>query len=389
MSDGERRGAAEAPPRPSAGCSVDPAQAVGSPRRLLVVTNLYPGGVTPGRGVFVAAQVESLRCLGHDVDVIAIDGARDRREYLRGVARMRAAMRRKRYDLVHAHYGLTGLVARCQRAVPLVVSLLGSDLMVPWQCRLSRLAAREADFCVAMSGALKAVARVAHCVVLPNGTDLARFRPLDPLEARRRLGWPPHERIALFPWNPARPEKDFALAAAAVEAANAAAADPRDRFRLVDFHGRAQEEYALALNASDVCLLTSRHEGSPNAVREALAVGLPVVAVDAGDAWELIEGVAFCTRAPRQARLIGEGLTEIARRRRAAEASGEGHAGGGPAGTVILRHEGRPRAESHSLPRVACKLSFLYECVLAGRRDGTAVQLDLDALDAQSDGAGA
>jgi len=48
------------------------------------------------------------------------------------------------------------------------------------------------------------------------------------------------------------------------------------------------------LNASNVLLLTSLHEGSPTVVKEALACGLPVVSVDVGDVAERIEGIEGC-----------------------------------------------------------------------------------------------
>lgn len=350
-------------------------------RTLLVVTNLYPGGLVPGRGVFVERQVESLRRLGHDVDVIAIDGARGRFEYVRGVERMRAALRRRRYDLVHAHYGFTGIVARMQRAAPLVVSFAGSDLMLSWQRPLSRLAAREADFCVVKSAALRGVVRVGHCVVIPSGTDLERFQPADPIAARRELGWNAEDVVALFPWDPSRPEKDFALAQAAVEAANADLAGRSARVRLVTFHGRPEAEYGLALNAADLCLLTSHYEGSPNAVREALAVGLPVVAVDAGDAWAVIAGVDLCASVPRRPASIGRAVAGIARRRFAVEGAGRRPGGEGRSAPMILRHGGRDRMRAFSVETVARKLSLLYEGVLAGRRDGLALQGEIDVLD--------
>ena len=85
---------------------------------VLVVTNMWPTVDEPSFGCFVAEQVEDLRSLGLHVDVIAFDGRRDRRNYVRAAKAVRHAVRHQPVSIVHAHYGLTGAVAATQRSVP-------------------------------------------------------------------------------------------------------------------------------------------------------------------------------------------------------------------------------------------------------------------------------
>jgi glycosyltransferase involved in cell wall biosynthesis len=56
----------------------------------------------------------------------------------------------------------------------------------------------------------------------------------------------------------------------------------------VTFVGR-QADVSAVLAAADVLLLTSDHEGFPNAILEAMAAGLPVVTTPAGDASVVVE----------------------------------------------------------------------------------------------------
>jgi hypothetical protein len=110
---------------------------------VLVVTNMYPTEAEPHFGCFVKDQVDDLRGLGVDVSVLAFDGRSHKRRYLAAASRLRRALRGNRYDIVHAHYGLSGAVASVQLATPVVTTFHGSDARVGWQRHVSWIVARR------------------------------------------------------------------------------------------------------------------------------------------------------------------------------------------------------------------------------------------------------
>ena len=243
-------------------------------RILTLVTNDHAG--------FFRQQVAGVRARGHAVDVLAVPGYS--KEVDRGVptyARyyLRALRRSVRgYDVVHANYGLTAPPAIAQVRLPVVLTLWGSDLMGKYG-RVSRLCARFADEVVVMSEEM-ADAVAGDCHVIPHGVDLDLFRPIPRETACQQLGWDPDVRHVLFPYDPSRTVKDFPRAERIVARVDSTSVEP------VELHtvsGVDHDRMPLYMNAADAMVLTSKREGMPNTVKEALACNLPVVATDVSD----------------------------------------------------------------------------------------------------------
>ena len=263
--------------------------------RVLVVSNMAPDDRSPQRGSFVRDQVAGLRAAGLEVELL---------EFPRGVSQYRAAVRRirrtvrgDRFDLVHAHYGLTGWCAALAGAKPLAVTFHGTDVRHPVVGRLSGALARRADLVGVVSrdlfadrGRRRGIRRApGRTAILPAGADLARFAPLEQAEARRRLGLDPEARLLLFPADPARPEKRFDRAS---EVARRAGAELLTTGRV------APVEMTLWINAASAVLVTSDYEGFGLAAVEALACGRPVLSTPVGIAGALLRDVDGCLVAP-------------------------------------------------------------------------------------------
>ncbi len=262
--------------------------------RVLVVTNFVPDASTPQRGRWVRDQVDEVRRRGVEVDLFAFP--RGRGEYMPATRRLRALLRDKRFDLVHAHYGLPGWCALLAGARPLVVTFHGTDVRHGVVGPLSRRLAWRADLVAGVSRALFApedgragLPRVPGAAVLPCGPDLGRFAPALRTQARETLGLDPGGRYLLFPANPARPEKRHDRAAELAAACGAelligGAIDP--------------DEMPLWINAANTVLITSEYEGFGLACVEALACNVPVLSTPVGVAPYALGGIEGCLCAP-------------------------------------------------------------------------------------------
>jgi len=281
--------------------------------RILTVTNMYPTPARQSYGAFVQSQVASLQEAGHDVDVLFIDGRTSKGAYLLAPMRIRARTRVFRPDLLHAHYGLTGfLAAAAFTSQPLVLSLCGDDVLGTPSASggltpisqlgrlLTRIACRAADQIIVKTAGMAAVIQswgITGAAVVPNGVDTQFFRPptaTDRSEARQRLGFTDAKRHLLWPHTPYEYRKRCDLAQRAV-----ATLGPNHSLHIVYHRPRTiLRDYYYA---SDLMLLTSEWEGSPNTVKEAMACNLPTVSFDVGDVATLVEGTKSHRVVPRHA----------------------------------------------------------------------------------------
>lgn len=313
---------------------------------------MWPNDDDPSFGSFVREQMESLRPLGVRYDVFFINGRVSRWNYLRSVRKLRERVVGTRYDLVHAHFGLSGWIARCQLKLPVVLTFHGDDLLGKFRFdgsitpmgrffQASSLAlAPSVSAIIVQSRQMQRMLWHANGRVIPCGIDLDLFQPMAQDEARRRLGLDQQKKFVLFAYDPAEQRKRYDLIARAVIIA-------RSRVQRIDIlhaRGMPHTQMPLYMNAADALVVASEAEGGPLVTKEAMAVNLPVITVPVGDAVELIGGTEGNHVVPRDAEAIAAKLVEVC------------HRG--------VRSRSRERLEPYSMPATAARVLEVYRSVL-------------------------
>jgi glycosyltransferase involved in cell wall biosynthesis len=308
--------------------------------RALVVSNMLPDADHPERGRFVRDQVEAMRSLG--------DWQVELYEFPPGASAMARAARQlhrryagQRFEVVHAHFGLSAWPALAVGARGRALTVHGTDVRHP----RTRLATRAvlptvgllAAVSEALVGELPGRRARARARVLPCGVDIDRFKAMPRAQARAMLELDPHSPYLLFPADPARREKRHDRAIALADAVGA---------QLLTLGGVEPEHVPLYVNSSNAVLVPSEREGFGLAVLEALACDAPVLATPVGAHAQALEGVAGTLCAPFELDLwhaaLRPYLTEDDR-----------------------RVEGRAHAERYSAARMAERLDAAWRSLIA------------------------
>jgi glycosyltransferase involved in cell wall biosynthesis len=126
----------------------------------------------------------------------------------------------------------------------------------------------------------------APCPIIPAAVDLDRFRPMDPADARQRLGIDSQVPVVLFPSDAAHRGfgKGFDLLERALQ-------ELQESVQLLVGGTIPPDQMPLYINAADVVVQTSRYESGPIVVKEAMACSKPIVSTDVGDVQWLFGGL--------------------------------------------------------------------------------------------------
>jgi teichuronic acid biosynthesis glycosyltransferase TuaC len=324
--------------------------------KVLVMTSMYPTPEDPALGSFVYAQVEALKRAGVEIELLLLKSRFRKLNYPWALFEMHRRLAEGSIDLIHAHYGFVGMVARTQWKVPVVVTYHGGDLMGlvindrgdrarsgPLIAAAGRMLARHIDAAIVQSAEMASLADSSNVFIIPHEIDFEVFRLTDREQARAALGLRADKRYLLFAANPQNGVKRFPLAKAAAE--ELIRQDPT--VELVVVYKERQDRLALFMNACDALVFTSYMEGSPNIVKQAMACNLPIVSTDVGDVREIIGKTEGCYVCKPEVHEFADRLADILRHRE--------------------RTKGREQVQHLTGPAVSQRIIKVYEQVLRNR----------------------
>ena len=238
--------------------------------KVLIVCSYNSGRISP----FIQDQVIELEKLGVKFDFFLIKG-KGTLGYLSNLIRYYKRILSFNPDLIHAHFGFSGLLACLQIWKPVIVTFHGSDINNKFNRAVSKIVMLLCSKSIFVSHNLKLAAGSKDGIVIPCGVDLNIFKPIDKVWAREKMKINSDKKIILFSSSFDRPVKNSELAIKAVGSVS--------DVQLIELKNFSRYEVALLMNAADVCLLTSFSEGSPQFIKEALACNAIVVSTRVGD----------------------------------------------------------------------------------------------------------
>ena len=247
---------------------------------------------------FVHEQGEALRARGIEIEYYAVVG-KGTCGYLRNVRPLRKKIKDFQPDIIHAHYGLSGMLAVLSTRRPVVITCHNGATHTRRGNFFSSIALLLASHTIYVAQHIRDMLyfKPRNYTILPCGIDLENLAIVPKAKAQKEMNLPKDKINILFggAFINARKNEPLAREALALLAnsSNPLTSNPLNSnpFNLIEMKGYNRHEVAMLMCGCDMLLLPSKNEGSPQVVKEAMACNCPVVATDVADIAHLLHGV--------------------------------------------------------------------------------------------------
>lgn len=253
--------------------------------KVLHITNAFPTVDYSSYGIFIKEQIESLINKNVECETVFINAKKNGiLEYFRSRSVIKKKIKEFQPNILHAHHEFSLIPLIFVRfKQPLILSLLGDIEKRSFINKLIYKAlSLKADKIIFKNRLPKGKK---YCY-LPNGVNTELFRPIDQNYSKEKLGLNLNKKYVLFvSASKVNPIKRYDKFSAIVSKLN----EQFGNFEELLMTNVSREETPYYFNACEFLLLTSDHEGSPNAVKEALACNKPIVSTDVGNVKQMLE----------------------------------------------------------------------------------------------------
>lgn len=258
--------------------------------KILYITNMYPNPEKPNYGIFVKEQICAIQDVQHlEHDVYVIEGYKNKFNYFKSIFSIHKAISKGKYNLIHIHFGLSAFfLLFFKPRIPVILTLHGSDIQSGQRKYLQTITKwilRRTDKVIVVNeNMIDAVKKhISDISLIPCGVNIHLFCPnTTKKEANTRYH-------IVFPSSRERYIKNYPLFQETCRILE-------DKYKLdIECHyleDLSRDEVATLYRNSDLMLMTSISEGSPQVVKEAMASNLSVVTTNVGDVMYLLDGVA-------------------------------------------------------------------------------------------------
>lgn len=226
--------------------------------------------------------------------------------YLKNILLLREFLKRYDFHLIHAHYSFSGFLSSLSSNIPVVCSLMGSDLLQ--QKGLIKFVTKLFSKLFWKATIVKSKpmqSQLKNSYLIPNGVDFENFRPIPKADALKETGFNPGKKNIIFvAQDPHSKVKNLELAKKAIELTG------NEDIELHLIKNKKFDELPFYYNSADLILLTSLSEGSPNIIKEAMACNLPIVAVDVGDIRQVLDDTDGTYICPHDAKILADRINK-------------------------------------------------------------------------------